>query len=127
MVSSQNIPGERGQSDQATSVTDSETRASSLKESLWLTQTHCRKDHQSIPASRGLSWPMVRGVMLCQDSARSLPLYTIEENEAKSSEGLAKMDNGQSQIWNQDDNNPGISVFSNMEPTCETHSLDLRD
>lgn len=47
-------------------------------------------------------------------------LYTTGETEAKTSEGLAKMINGQSQIWSQHPDSPGFSVFSNMELTCET-------
>lgn len=48
-------------------------------------------------------------------------LYTTGETEAKTSEGLlAKMINGQSQIWSQHHDSPGFSVFSNMEFTCET-------
>lgn len=47
-------------------------------------------------------------------------LYTTGETGAKTSEGLAKMINGQSQIWSQHHDSPGLSVFSNMELTCET-------
>lgn len=42
---------------------DSETRTFILKEAMWLPQTCCRTDHQSIPTSRVLRWPTFRSDM----------------------------------------------------------------